>query len=125
MPDTRTHRGPAPEDDRLFATKAWPSLRAATADLCWLLDRAYALHSAAELVGNRYTLTTRQRMAIARSACADDARQRCHSHEVEPAQLHGQELWIDGLNRWVNLARHTIDRHVPHARIIDMRAEGA
>lgn len=123
MPDTRSHRGPAPEDERLFGAKAWPSLRAATADLCWLLDRGYALHSAAELVGNRYTLTTRQRMAVSRSACADEARQRRRSHEVEPAQLRDQALWIDRCQRWVNLARQTIDRHLPLARVIDLRGE--
>ena len=48
MPDTRTHRGPAPEDERLFHPKAWPALRAATQDLCWLLSRAYSLPSAWE-----------------------------------------------------------------------------
>lgn len=64
MPDTRSHRGPAPEDARLFARPMWPRLRQATRDLGWLLDHGYALNSAAELVGNRHTLTTRQRQAV-------------------------------------------------------------
>jgi hypothetical protein len=35
----QTHRGLAPQDERLFAARQLPALRAAAADLCWLLDR--------------------------------------------------------------------------------------
>ncbi len=82
----------------MFNAKCWPALRTAIDELCWLLDRGYALHSAAELVGNRHTLTARQRMAVSRSACTERARERRCQHEVQPAQLRAQELWIDGLN---------------------------
>lgn len=98
MPDKRCHRGPDPEDERLFAPSAGPNLRAATSDLCWLLNRGYALPSAAELVGNRYALARRQRVAISRCACTEEARQRRQHHQVDPAQLRGQELWLDGYN---------------------------
>jgi len=98
MADKRTHRGPAPEDERLFAARLWPSLRSATRDLCWLLNHGYALRSAVELVGNRYVLTSRQRIAVSRCVCPDEARQRRRQHEVTPAQLRDQELWIDGFN---------------------------
>ena len=98
MPDTRTHRGPAPEDERLFAVRMWPRLRLATRDLCWLLDHGYALRSAAELVGNRHALTARQRMAVTRCVCADTARQRRREHEVQATDLPGQEVWLDGFN---------------------------
>ena len=77
MPRHQTHRGLAPQDERLFAARQLPALRAAAADLCWLLDRGYALRSAVELVGNRHVLTARQRMAVARCACSQqDAQQR-------------------------------------------------
>jgi len=98
MPDTRTHRGPAPEDERLFALSMRPRLRRATQDLCWLLDHGYALHSAAELVGNRHALTTRQRIAVTRCVCASTARQRRRQHEVPATDLRDQELWLDGFN---------------------------
>lgn len=66
--------------------------------LCWLLDRGYAARSALELVGNRYSLTARQRMAVSRSACSlEDARLR-QLLRIEPARLSGQELWLDGYN---------------------------
>ena len=98
MPDKRTHRGPAPEDERLFGNRMLSSLRLATHDLCWLLNRGYALHSAAELVGNRHSLTARQRIAVSRCACTDEARQRRGQREVTPTQLRDHELWIDGFN---------------------------
>jgi hypothetical protein len=52
MPDKRTHRGPHPDDERLFNTEMVPRLREATNDLCWLLDRGYTTLSALKLVGD-------------------------------------------------------------------------
>jgi hypothetical protein len=94
----QSHRGSAAEDGTLFAEVEFPKLRAAAADLCWLLDRDYAPRSALELVGNRYTLAVRQRMAVARYACSEvDARRR-RERRIEPQQLRGKELWVDGYN---------------------------
>jgi hypothetical protein len=98
VPDKRHHRGPDPEDERLFAPHACAALRLATGDLCWLLNRGYATASALELVGNRYALTRRQRIAVGRCACADEDLRRRKEHEVKPSQLKAQELWLDGYN---------------------------
>lgn len=98
MTHRQAHRGPAPQDARLFGPRRIPDLRAAAHDLCWLLDREYAARSALELVGNRYSLTARQRMALSRFACsAEEARNR-GKRKVELAHLADQELWIDGFN---------------------------
>ena len=43
-------------------------------DLSWLLGRGYAIVSAVKLVGDRWSLTERQRMAVRRAACSDEAR---------------------------------------------------
>jgi hypothetical protein len=94
----QTHRGLAPQDERLFAARQLPALRAAAADLCWLLDRGYAARSAIELVGNRHNLTSRQRMAVSRYACSDEDVQHREKLRIEPAQLQGRELWLDGYN---------------------------
>lgn len=98
MPHTSTHRGAAPEDERLFAPEMLPTLRAAVGDLSWLLSRGYAIQSSLELVGNRYALRDRQRLAVGRCACADgllgSRSQRC----VSPDALRGEELWLDGYN---------------------------
>jgi hypothetical protein len=94
----QTHRGLAPQDEWLFAARQLPALRAAAADLCWLLDHGYAPRSAIELVGNRHNLTSRQRMAVSRHACAHEDVQRRQKLRVEPGQLQGNELWLDGYN---------------------------
>jgi hypothetical protein len=96
MPDTRSHRGPHPEDADRFASSQIPALANAVADLSWLLTRGYASPSALKLVGDRYRLDGRQRMAVQRSACTDDSLQRRTAHRVD--QAAGRPLLIDGYN---------------------------
>ena len=98
MPDTRSHRGPHPEDAELFAPGAWPRLRSAVADLSWLLSRGYALPGALQVVGNRYDLEARQRQAVTRSACSDEALARRRAAEAPAAALAGATLLLDGYN---------------------------
>src|SRR5215471_2343952 len=92
------HRGADPEDERSFGTKRLSDLRQAVDDVCWLLDRGYGISSATELAGDRYHLTRRQRIAVARCSCSSQARERRQSHQVDPQQLQGQEIWLDGFN---------------------------
>ncbi|HEY4262218.1 MAG TPA: DUF434 domain-containing protein, partial [Schlesneria sp.] len=98
MTDKRTHRGPHPEDEGLFAPDQWPSLRAATADLSWLLSRGYAMVSALKIVGDRYQLEQRQRLAVMRSACSDEAKQRRESHRLSATESDDGRLLLDGYN---------------------------
>ncbi len=98
MPDRRAHRGPHPEDARLFGPEFWPRLRAATDDLSRLLSGGYAPVSAGALVGDRYQLFARQRTAVARSACSDAALRRRRDHQAAAEALRGQPLWLDGYN---------------------------
>ena len=98
MPDTRRHRGPHPEDAELFAPAVWPALRAAVADLSWLLSRGYAENSALKLVGDRLQLTERQRIAVMRPTCSDQALQHRHQTQVPAERLAGERLDIDGFN---------------------------
>lgn len=93
-----SHRGAAPEDHELYDARHVAKLRAAMADLGWLLDRGYALASSVELVGNRFELTARQRMAVTRCACCYEDLQRRRLRQVEPAALRGEALWLDGFN---------------------------
>jgi hypothetical protein len=98
MPDTRKHRGPGPQDPTWFSVEVRPGLRAAVADLSWLLSRDYAVPSALKLVGDRYRLVERQRVAVLRSACSDAALAARRSRERDPHTLLGQPLRIDGFN---------------------------
>ncbi len=98
MPDKRSHRGPHPEDAELFHPDQWPRLVGATGDLCWLLSRGYAPTSALKLVGDRYQLAARQRTAVGRCACSDENRRGRQERRVDPRELRGRTLWLDGYN---------------------------
>ena len=96
MPDRRKHRGRHPADEELFAPECLPVLRAATAELSWLLERGYAPVSALKLVGDHHQLRERQRIAVQRCACPESARARRGAHRAD--RLTGRDLAIDGFN---------------------------
>ena len=98
MPDRRFHRGPHSEDDRLFGVEAAAVLRRAAGDLCWLLARGYAQRSALKLVGDRYDLVARQRIAVGRCACGDAEVSDRLGHRLGSDALGGRPLWLDGYN---------------------------
>jgi hypothetical protein len=98
MPDKRVHRGPHPADAKLFAPTTIPDLRSALADFSLLLAKGYADKSALKLVGDRFSLTERQRIAIMRSACSDQQLTSRKSREVKLAELGGKSIIIDGYN---------------------------
>jgi hypothetical protein len=98
MPDIRKHRGAHPEDRKLFAADQLPALRAAVAELSWLLTRDYAIKAATKLVGDRHALTERQRLAASRAACSDQSKEHRSRTEVTVANLRDVHLVIDGFN---------------------------
>jgi hypothetical protein len=98
MPDKRSHRGPHPADAKLFASEAIPSLQLATADFSLLLTKGYADKSALKLVGDKFSLTERQRLAVMRSACSDQHLASRNRRCVAVKDLGGQGIAIDGYN---------------------------
>jgi hypothetical protein len=98
MPDKRTHRGPHPDDAKLFAPPAIESLKLALADFSLLLTKGYAEKSSLKLVCDRFSLTERQRLAVMRSACSDQQLTSRKQREVKLADLGGQAIVIDGYN---------------------------
>jgi len=103
MPDKRTHRGPHPRDGKLFALPAVGDLRTAVADFSLLLTKGYAEKSALKLVGDRFLLTERQRLAVMRSACSDQhLASRCE-RRVEMETLCGGQIVIDGYNLLITI----------------------
>jgi hypothetical protein len=101
VPDTRKHRGPGPQDPEWFSPDALSCLMQATSDLSWLLSRGYAEPSSRKLVGDRYGLVERQRVAVLRSACSDPSLARRHATRLD--EFLGQPLRIDGFNLIVTL----------------------
>lgn len=97
-PDLRKHRGAHPEDRKLFAAEQLPVLCTATSELSWLLTRGYSMKGALKLVGDRYTLTDRQRLAISRAACSEQSNGRRAETQVPTEAAAGEDLVVDGFN---------------------------
>ncbi len=98
MPDKRSHRGPHPADEKLFAPEAISDLRSALADYALLLTKGYAEKSALKLVGDKFSLTERQRLAVMRSTCSDQQLASRSERSIEATNLAGQSIAIDGYN---------------------------
>ena len=98
MPDRREHRGPHPEDAELFAVAKVSTLEAAVCDLSWLLTRGYSDTAATKVVGDRYQLTRRQRVAVRRCACTDAQRTQRGTSRVAMSALAGEHVAVDGFN---------------------------
>jgi len=98
MPDKRTHRGAHPEDAKLFSDKHVDNLRSAVADYSLLLSKGYAPKSSLKLVGDRFSLTDRQRLAVMRCGCSDSQLQVRRANEVNVSELEAEPIVIDGYN---------------------------
>jgi hypothetical protein len=102
MTETRRHRGAHPRDGFYFSgTQA--TLRNAVRDYSLLLTRGYGEKAALNLVGDRYALHGRQRLAVRRSSCSDAQRtQRRRSRRPLDA-VRGQAVALDGFNVLITL----------------------
>jgi hypothetical protein len=98
MPDKRTHRGAHPEDAQIFAAKHIGNLRQAIADYSLLLSKGYAPKSSLKLVGDRFGLTDRQRLAMMRCGCSDTQLEIRRANEVNVSELEAEPIVIDGYN---------------------------
>jgi hypothetical protein len=96
--EDRRHRGAHPKDRLLFDAVILPALRGAVADLSWLLSRGYAATASLKLVGDHFALKERQRLAVARAACADRQRESRERIRLPLESINGQHLLIDGFN---------------------------
>jgi len=98
MAAKQRHRGQHPDDAVQFGAKAVPKLRGAVMDLSWLYTRGYAQTAALKLVGDHYQLTLRQRTAIQRASCGDDALAGRRNRSIPRENVAGARLAVDGYN---------------------------
>jgi len=94
----KRHRGANLNDKTLFSGERLPHLHDAVYELCWLLDRGYARHSAINLVGDQHQLAMRQRLTISRAACSSVSREIRQAKCLPIEKIKGQPLVIDGFN---------------------------
>ncbi len=73
-------------------------LRAACSDLSWLLERGYSHKAALKLVGDRYSLTERQRLALARVACSEKERAERLKNLLPTSAIETEKILADGFN---------------------------
>ncbi|HIM32013.1 MAG TPA: DUF434 domain-containing protein [Planctomycetes bacterium] len=98
MPDTRKHRGPHPKDGILFGEDARADLVQASIDYTWLLSRGYPADASLKLIGDRFQLTARQRLAVRRGTCSQSQRENRLGKRSHPNEIQGQTLAIDAFN---------------------------
>ena len=67
-------------------------------DLSWLRTEGYSEVASLKLVGDRFSLDSRQRNAIRRSSCSDQSLEIRQKNEVDSKQTGGKVLRIDGFN---------------------------
>jgi hypothetical protein len=103
MPDKREHRGQHPADEKLFSKESLPGLRQAVADYSLLLTKDYAETSALKLVGDRFELTHRQRLAVMRCSCSDQQLAERKSRQIDIDSIAGQPIAIDGYNLLITI----------------------
>lgn len=80
-----------------------PRLRQAVEDFSLLLTKGYADKSALKLVGDRFSLTQRQRLAVMRGSCSDQQLQSRLARRVPVEALRGRDLAIDGYNLLITI----------------------
>jgi len=97
-PDLRQHRGAHPTDKFLFSEDQLSVLREAVSELSWLLTKRYTLASSLKLVGDRHSLSARQRQAVARAACSDESLDRRRQHCVALEEVKNEKVIVDGFN---------------------------
>ena len=103
MSSTKRTRGRHPNDRKLFAEKFIADLRAATHDLSILLTMGYPDKASLKLVGDRFRLTERQRMAVLRGACSDADLAVRKAKELTVNELKNKTILIDGFNLLISL----------------------
>ncbi len=90
-------------DAKLFAADKIPGLRRAVADYSLLLTKGYAVKSALKLVGDRFALTERQRLAVMRCSCSDKQLAGRKNRQLQIGDIAGQAITIDGYNLLITI----------------------
>lgn len=98
MSDGRRWRGPHPKDRDCFDHAVLPKVRQAVADLSWLRERGYSAKLALALVGDRYALRDRQRLALQRCAAGATECLRRRQREVGETSVAHETVAVDGYN---------------------------
>jgi hypothetical protein len=78
-------------------------MRQAVCDYSMLLSKGYAEKSSLKLVGDRFSLTERQRIAVMRCGCSDEHLAARKESELEVEEIVKREIAIDGYNLLITI----------------------
>lgn len=92
------NRGKESNDDKLFSDRCLPILGEAVEDMSYLLTRGYGERSSLQIVGNRYSLNSRQRKAIFRISSSKKEIENRKSKICAKEDLQREVVDIDGFN---------------------------
>ncbi len=92
------HRGQHEKDAELFSASWLPILNEAVKDLAFLFNRNYAENASLAIVGDRYQLRKRQRLALLRACCTNAAQHKRQESLIAPGALRDEIVLIDGYN---------------------------
>lgn len=90
-------------DAKLFSADKIPDLRRAVIDYSLLLTRGYAEKSALKLVGDRFALTDRQRLAVMRCSCSDEQQASRKNRQLDIGAVAGRSIAVDGYNLLITI----------------------
>ncbi|OAA91788.1 DUF434 domain-containing protein [Clostridium ljungdahlii] len=96
-------RGSDPRDNRWFSKESVLKLQKAQAEVSWLLDRGYKMHSIIEMVGNHYQFSLRQRNALQRSTSSKASCKKRKSKCLPFSCISEDCIYIDGFNLIITL----------------------
>lgn len=102
MPHKQKHRGSHAQDIELFNENTLPTLQEAVYDYSFLLTRGYSEDALFKLVGDRYQLQKRQRLAVMRSACSDISLNHRQQRIIDFHQIN-EPVLIDGFNLLITI----------------------
>ncbi|MCA8920608.1 MAG: DUF434 domain-containing protein [Planctomycetes bacterium] len=94
--------GAHPHDPSCFAPRHLDALRRATGELAFLRARGYALPGAIKLVGDRYQLRERQRLAVVRATSEAAGATQRRARRLNPG-LRPAQVWVDGFNALITV----------------------
>jgi hypothetical protein len=94
-------RGFLPSDAQDFGEQSLPLLRKAAQEVLYLLDRGYPVTGTTRFVGDRYQLSERQRLALARTLSPTAHAAARRQREVQ--SVRGKTVCIDGFNVIIGL----------------------
>ena len=103
MPDKRKHRGDAPQDRKIFSESQIEKLSSAVRDFSLLLTKGYSQKSSLKLVGDHFSLTQRQRLAVLRSSCSDQQLKIRKQKQIQLTDIRSNQLIIDGYNLLITI----------------------